>query len=141
MQANDAICLIGEPNEYEALLAVDQADLHSIRPDQTVRIKLDAFAGDVFESTIESENQISREPMRFTPPSMTVQAGGKLATRTDAAGAARPLSATYQVNVNLPEEVNGFRVGQRGWAKISADPKSLGQRVVRIITRTFRFEI
>jgi hypothetical protein len=122
-------------------LAVDQADLNSIRPGQTVRIKLDAFADEVIEAMIESEEDISREPMKYMPQSMTVQGGGKVAARTDSSGAPRPLSATYQVTVKLPEDAMKFKIGQRGRAKVAADPRTLGQRLWRAITSTFHFEL
>ena len=141
LQPNDELCRIGDPQQFEAIMAVDQADLDSIRPGQKVRVKLDAFAADIIETYIESEEDISREPMRYTSQAMSVQAGGKIATRTDAAGAPRPLSATYQVDVVLPTDQFTYKIGQRGRAKVTADPKSLGQRLWRFLTRTFHFEI
>jgi putative peptide zinc metalloprotease protein len=141
MQANDELCRIGNPNHFEALLAIDQADINSIHAGQKVRIKLNAFAGQVFETTIESEQDISRKPMPVSPESMSQQAGGALPTTTDATGAARPISATYQVKVPLPEGMHEFKIGQQGRAKISAKPQSLGQRCWRYITRTFHFEL
>ena len=43
--------------------------------------------------------------------------------------------------VAMPDGQKGFRVGQRGWAKVSAAPKSLGARLWRTVVRTFRFDI
>jgi putative peptide zinc metalloprotease protein len=141
LQPHDELCVIGEPERYEAVLAVDQADLASLKPGQLVRIKLDAYADEVVETTIESEEDISREPMKYTSQSMSVQAGGRVATRTDSTGGARPLSATYQVNVPLKGYAGQFKMGQRGRAKISAEPRSLGDRLWRYLTDTFHFEI
>jgi len=141
LQPHDELCVIGEPERYEAVLAVDQADLASLKPGQLVRIKLDAYADEVVETTIESEEDISREPMKYTSQSMSVQAGGRVATRTDSTGGARPLSSTYQVNVPLKGYAGQFKMGQRGRAKISAEPRSLGDRLWRYLTDTFHFEI
>jgi putative peptide zinc metalloprotease protein len=141
LQPHDELCVIGEPERYEAVLAVDQADLASLKPGQLVRIKLDAYADEVVETTIESEEDISREPMKYTSQSMSVQAGGRVATRTDSTGGARPLSATYQVTVPLKGYAGQFKMGQRGRAKISAEPRSLGDRLWRYLTDTFHFEI
>lgn len=91
LEPNDSVCRIGDPQEFEALLAVDQADLDSIKSGQEVRIKLDAFSADVVNSQIEKPmKDISREPMKYTSQAMSVQAGGKIATRTDAARAPAP---------------------------------------------------
>ncbi len=123
------------------MLAVDQADINSIHAGQTVRIKLDAYADQIFEAVIESEDMISRKTMTVIPESMAVQSGGALPAQPDAGGAPRPLSATYQIKVPLPEGLKEFKIGQRGRAKISAQPLSLGQRCWRFITRTFHFEL
>lgn len=142
LQPHDAICRIGDPATYECLLAVDQSDLNSVRPGQSVRYKLDSYAGEVFETEVADESSISREPMKTMPQSMAVQAGGQVPTRTDASGMPVPLSATYQVTVPVKENTDRlYRIGQRGRAKISADPMSLGRRVWRLITRTFHFDI
>jgi hypothetical protein len=141
LQPNDELCIIGEPGKYEAVLAVDQADLESIRPGQRVRVKLDAYAGDVMETTIESAEDIAREPMKYSSQSMSLQTGGILPTKTDASGASRPLSATYQVTVPLPGDGEIYKTGQRGRAKVSADSISLGHRFWKFLTRTFHFEL
>ena len=120
---------------------MDQADIDYLAQGQTVKILLDAYVNNVIETTIEREEDISREPMKFTPQSMSVQSGGKLATKPDASGIPVPLSTTYQVIVPLPGDASQFKSGLRGRAKVAAAPQSLGTRTWRILTRTFRFEI
>jgi hypothetical protein len=124
---------------------VDQADISSVHAGQPVRIKLDAFASDVIEAEVKREEDVSRQPMRRTPEAMAVQQGGALASQTDPkdpTGGARPQSATYEVKVPLPpERAAEFKIGQRGRAKISAEPRSLAWRCWRFLTRTFRFEL
>ncbi len=141
LQPNDELCWIGDPEQFEGLLAVDQTDIESIRAGLPVKVKLDCYPDDVIETMIESEDDISREPMRFSSKSMSVQAGGKLATRTDKTGAARPLSTTYQVIVPMPTGELLYKSGMRGRAKVAADPLSLGARTWRLLVRTFRFDL
>ena len=52
-----------------------------------------------------------------------------------------PLSTTYQVIVPMPNDGLKYEAGLRGRAKISAQWQSLGTRLRRVITRTFRFEL
>ena len=141
LEPNDELCRIGDPAKFEAQLAVDQADIDYLAEGQGVRILLDAYVNNVIETTIEREEDISREPMKYTPQSMSVQAGGKLATKPDASGIPVPLSTTYQVTVPLPGDVSQYKSGLRGRAKVAASPQSLGTRTWRLLTRTFRFEI
>lgn len=71
---------------------------------------------------------------------MSMQAGGKLATKTSASGIPVPLSTTYQVIVPLPNDGEKYEADLRGRAKVTAQPKSLGWRTWRLLTRTFRFD-
>ena len=141
LEPSDELCRIGDPNKFEALLAVDQADIDFLSAGQPVRIKLDAYTNNVVETKIESEDDISREPMRYSSQGMSMQAGGKLATKTSASGIPVPLSTTYQVIVPLPNDGEKYEADLRGRAKVTAQPKSLGWRTWRLLTRTFRFDL
>ena len=71
-----------------------------------------------------------------------MQAGGTLATKTGDAGIPVPLSTTYQVIVPMPNDgLLKYEAGLRGRAKIAAQWQSLGTRLRRLLTRTFRFEL
>ncbi|MCA9199708.1 MAG: hypothetical protein KDA87_19345 [Planctomycetales bacterium] len=141
LEPNDVICLIADPLQYEAMLAVDQSDIRFINAGQEVHIKLDPYAYQEFESEIKSENDISRREMEAMSESMSFQAGGGVATKTDKTGVQRPLSATFPVFVPLEDTEGLFQPGLRGRARIKAKPQSLGQRVWRYITKTFHFEL
>ena len=138
---NDVLCMIGDPEQFEALLYVEEADKDFIKPGQSVRIKLDAYAGQLLEATIEDSKAISSEPVKYISPSMTVQSGGKIPAQTDPSGRAEPLKPTFQVTVDLPGDPRLYRPGMRGRAKVSVDPRSLGWRFLRLATRTFRFDL
>ena len=142
LEPSDEICRIGDPNQFEALLAVDQSDLDFLDAGQAVQIKLDAYTSDVVRTEIESDDHISREPMRYSSQGMSMQAGGTLATKTGDAGIPVPLSTTYQVIVPMPNDgLLKYEAGLRGRAKIAAQWQSLGTRLRRLLTRTFRFEL
>lgn len=141
LTSNDIICYIGDANEFEAELAIDQTDIDYVYPGQTVEILLEPYTNEELIGSIESEADISRQPMEITPDSLSFQAGGTIATRTDATGLQRPLSATFQVFVPLQNPDNRLIRGMRGRAKIAADPQSLGQRLYRYAMKTFRFDL
>jgi len=134
----DQLCLIGNPHDLEAVLVIDQADIEFVRPGQEVQIKLDAYPAATLRSEIED---IARVELQATPPSLSSQAGGELATRTDPAGMQRPLSTSYQARAALPEVDEPLQPGLRGRGKIAAQPRSLGWRLGRFLARTFHFEI
>jgi putative peptide zinc metalloprotease protein len=138
---SDELFFVGDPKMLEAYLFVDQTDIPFVQSGQTVRLMLEAYPGTVFETVIENEDMISRKPMEAVPDSLSFQAGGTVATRTDKAGLHHPLSQTYQVIVPLANEEGLFYLGMRGRAKIAASPQSLGRRLYRYLTKTFHFEL
>ena len=138
VELDDVVCLVGDPNQFEALLVIDQADLPFIKTGLAVRIRLDAYAFDTLDGTID---EIAKSNMEVTAPSLSSQSGGGVATVTDAAGVQRPQSASYEAKVPLPDVKADLQTGLRGRAKIKAEPQTLAYRAWRVLTRTFHFRI
>ncbi|MFO0819355.1 MAG: hemolysin D [Pirellulales bacterium] len=135
----DLLCLIGQPQALEAVLVVDQTDIDTVRVGDKVRIQLESYPSTIVNTKVE---QIAHDALEASPPSLSIQHGGELDTRTDASGVARPLSPTYQIRTGqLPVEGFDLQVGMRGKAKISTPWRPLGSRVYRYLARTFHFEL
>ncbi|MCC9604160.1 HlyD family efflux transporter periplasmic adaptor subunit [Stieleria sp. JC731] len=141
VSAEDLLCEIGNPDDFEAILAIDQGDVQLVSVGQAVDMKLDSRRLETFSGTVE---EMAREPLRNTSTSMSSQTGSDLQTEIDpATGQVKPRSVTYQARV--PLEINSdsdlpFRPGYRGSAKVHVEDKSLGQRLWRVIAKTFNFE-
>ncbi len=138
LKPRDLLCRIGNPDELEAVLAVDQKDIDFISENQEVTLVLDALTDIKMTGTIE---EIARGEMQASDPSQSSRSGGELATRTDARGVERPASATYQVRVPLENEHGNIKLGFRGKAKIRAGNTTLGSMLWRYLVTTFRFYI
>ena len=67
--------------------------------------------------------------------------GGEVPTLTDVTGRDLPQHATYDALVPLEESAADVQVGMRGQARIRIAPRTLGQRLLRSLQRTFRFEL
>ena len=128
-------CEIGDPNRREAELIVDQSDIELVAEGQQVEIKLDAYPHRIFTGHISS---ISRNPVQAAPRSLSNQAGGELATQTDASGVTRPMNTSYTARVLIDGEIK-LRVGLRGRAKIDTGRVPLGSRIWRYLSHTFHF--
>jgi putative peptide zinc metalloprotease protein len=144
---SERICRIGDPNDLEALLVVDQADIDLVdevtrdgeQPE--VKLQLDAYPGRTLTSHVV---EVARVEMKVTPASLSAAAGGKLETKTDDSGIQRPMSTSYQARVPLDEQgdLEGLLcTGMRGDAQIYTKWQSLGKRLHRYIARTFHFEL
>jgi putative peptide zinc metalloprotease protein len=141
------ICRIGDPTNLEALLVIDQADIDlvdaSMAQDRKLDVKLevDAYPGRTLNGQVE---QVARVELKDVPDSLSSQAGGRLETKTDRSGVARPLSTSYHARVPLKDQgkLQGLVcTGMRGRAQIYTQWQSLGSRLYRYLSRTFHFEL
>jgi putative peptide zinc metalloprotease protein len=130
-------CQIGNPEQWEAHLVVDQDDIEFIRENQPVSIKLDELPHQTFHSSIV---EIGPE-LKITPRQLSSKSGGGLMSKSDDTGMERPINTSYQARA-LIDDPNGEIVeGLRGTAKISADWQPIGKRVWRYLVRTFNFKL
>ena len=143
LTSDDLLCEIGNEDDFEAVLAIDEGDVQLVRETQDVDMKLDSRRLSQFSGSI---SEMAREPLRMASTSMSSQTGSDLQTEIDpATGQVKPRSVTYQARVPLTIDREDpkylpLRPGYRGSAKIHVDPKSLGQRLWRVIAQTFNFE-
>lgn len=139
LTADDVVCEIGTPNAFEAVLIIDQGDVQLVREGQAVDMKLDSRRLETFSGAISEK---SNEPIENASMSMSSQTGGNVQTEIDpATGAIKPRNISYQARVPLDGEELLLRPGYRGVAKVHVDPMSLGQRLWRLIAKTFNFEL
>jgi len=141
LEEGTLFCKIGAPQELEALLVIDQADISLVKRKQKVEIKLDSLPHEVLPGEI---TDVSEQKLRVSPRSLSARTGGELATTTDRSGAERPASTSYQARVPLDDPDGMLRLGLRGRAKIHMDFRgwqTIGQRIWRYINQTFHFRL
>ncbi len=149
-QQSELICRIGDPDDLEALLVIDQADIEMVvqalaggeQPE--VVLLLDSHPHRTITSRVIG---VATTELQVAPLNLSRQAGGQMSTETDpVTGEQRPLSPSYHARVPLDDleelaELKGLLTeGQQGAAKISVRWQSLGRRLYRYIARTFHFE-
>ena len=132
------VCELGDPHYMEAIIVVEQGNVELVDVEQQVRIKLDAYAGEIIRCEI---TEIAEKRLDVAPEALSQNLGGGVATRTDASGVQRPLHASYVALVPIDNSNGRLRPGMRGRAKIRVAPRTLGQRLGRLIARTVRFEL
>ena len=141
---DDLICEISEPDDFEAVLVIDQGDIQLVREGQPVDLKLDADRLKTFSGKI---TELSLQDLKSASASLSSQTGGDLQTEIDpTTGQIKPRSVSFQARVPLdgsatdPSQLPPLRPGYRGSAKVHVDPMSLGARLWRVIAQTFNFE-
>ncbi len=137
-QPGTLFCQIGDPDKFDAILVVDQADIESIHLGQKVKVMLDESPGKVYQSEI---TEISPEEMKVVSKQLSNKSGGSVETKTDESGVPKPASTSYEARVPLDDSDGILLPGLKGEAKIAADYHSLGWRTWRFLQRTFHFKL
>ena len=81
------VCLIGDPQEMQADLVLDQSQIDFVAKGQEVDIKLDHLPLDELHGRITT---IALQDMKVTPRNLSNKAGGELPSKTDESGVERP---------------------------------------------------
>ncbi len=146
LEQRELFCRIGDPKLMQVNLVIDQTDVELIQEmivqdiQPKIEIKLDALPHDTLYSQIEG--QISRGTMEFSSQRLSSKGGGELPTTTDEGmGAERPQSISYEAYAPLDNPDDILQIGMLGRAKVHTRPLSLGQRLSRFISHTFRFKL
>jgi putative peptide zinc metalloprotease protein len=131
------ICMVGDPDDMKATLAVEQSERALVKVGQQVTLMLDEMPGVEYSGTV---NFISQDPMTSVARELSQNNGGGIATRVGANGEEVPMLTWYEVSVAIENQseypvMNGFR----GTAKIKTSDMPLGDRLLRYITNVVRF--
>ncbi|WP_372898105.1 hypothetical protein, partial [Stieleria sp.] len=93
----------------------------------------DIAGGEVIAGTV---TEISRVSVKSVPTELAVDQ--QLSSRVDQAGVLRPETTSYKAHVQLDPTDVPLLIGARGRAKISVQSQPLSQRVLRVLSRTFK---
>jgi putative peptide zinc metalloprotease protein len=138
LDAGTLVCRIAEPGQFDAILAIDEAELEFVHSGQAVDLLVTSMPGQRHAGRIE---RIAEEKMHAAPVRLAAAGGGTLTTREGKDGALRPLAVLYQANVPLDDARGGIIVGATGVASVHAGWQPLGQRLWRAACRTFRLQM
>ncbi len=136
--ASNMFCQIGDPNQWEAILIVDQNDIDLVHQGQEVRMMFDESAYHVYVSTIGYR---AADAMEMAPPRLASTSGGPLPSQADPDGVIRPLNTSYQAVARLDNQQGLLRNGLIGQARVKTRRRTLASRLYRYLSRTFNFEL
>ena len=129
-------CLVGDPDRLEAMLVVNQTDIEFVRVGQKVRLQLGQLAGSHLSGEIV---EIARIDVENAPPELV--AAGNLPVQIDVDGTTQLAGVFYKVNVAVDDHSHQLIPGAAGRARIHAAPVSLGRRILRYLSSTFRLQL
>ena len=129
--------VVPDDSKMEAVLAIEQEDIEFVQVDQNVQLWVDQLANVTLTA---KTNQISPVKMESVPKSLSNRFGGRIFTTQGANGEDVPENTTYQVSVPIIESQTLLN-GATGRAKVHVGYQTVGEKLWRVICRTFRFEL
>jgi multidrug resistance efflux pump len=136
--ASDPVCLVGDPTQWEAILAVDGRDVDFVQPGQRVDLLPAQRPGSRIATSVAS---VSQREMQATPGAMSAKSGGELLTTTDSQGQERPAFVTFEAAAKFHDASSLLANNGGGVARIHAGYQTLATRMWRELRRTFHFEM
>lgn len=135
LRTGTEFCQVGQSDQFEAIVAVDQNDVEFIEEGQRVELLLDHLSQRVLEGTIV---EIAEIDIEVAPPELV--AHEDFPTTVDSDGTPRPVSAAYQVRVQLEDSGDLLVLRGTGRSRIESAPRSIADRTLAFLSRTFRFK-
>jgi len=135
----EPFCEIGDPHHLEAHMIVDQADIDLIRPGRRAWIKIYGKAETTYKGRV---SQISPHKRAEVSKELSNQAGGEVASKPDPkTGAAKPITAVYEVIIPLENPNLTLEPGLRGYVKVDGTSHHLAWWLVRWWKKLFNFQL
>ena len=131
LEVGTLVGLIGDPDQLEALLVIDQSQLAAVRPGQRVRLQIETSPWRILRGQLE---EVAHRELRIVPREW---GGSDLPIRIDGQGNPRPAAPSYQARVVLEPGYGRLPLGSRGRAKIRVSPQPLAQRLYRTLRSLF----
>ena len=141
MEPGAHICSVGDPKKLEAIIVVDQSKKDDVAKGQRVKIKLTERPSEIYYGEIKEEMDVERRAMTSVPYQLSAKGGGPIATETAEGGLERPQMDSIRARVDLDNDDELMRVGMTAKVKIKAAPKTLLQRLLRLIGQVFNFKL
>jgi putative peptide zinc metalloprotease protein len=137
-QEGTVLCMVGEPERFEAVMVVDQTEVEFVAEGQPVDLKLDSFPWQTFRGKVD---QIAETHIEAGSERLSVKAGGSVPTETDPSGREIPISTSYEALMTLDDTEAVFTPGMRGTARIQVGSRTVGQWLLRLLWQTFNFRM
>ncbi len=132
LETGTLFCLIGDPDQFEAILHVDENDIELVQSGQRVQLRLDHLPGESFSGKVI---EISKLDLDVMPRELAT--AGDMPAEADGRGAARPLDTWYQARVQIDDAPPNLIGRMHGRARIEVASRTLGDRLVRFLKQTF----
>jgi putative peptide zinc metalloprotease protein len=132
------LCMVGEPERFEAVMVIDQSEMEFVARGQRVDLRLDSFPWQTFTGSV---HELAETHIESGSERLSVKAGGQVPTETDPSGREVPISTSYEALMTLDDTEAVFTPGMRGTGRIQVGSRTVGQWLLRLLWQTFNFRM
>jgi putative peptide zinc metalloprotease protein len=138
LQVSECVALVGDPQTWFAILAVDQEVIEEIQTGCEVDFYLTQRPSQRIRTHIQS---LSRKELQSTESLLNQHEGGEMLTRMDRSGRETTLSVHYEALAEFHDDSGNLAVQGSGIARIHAGYRSLGSRLLRALQRMIHWDL
>lgn len=140
LDRNTLVCLIAEPEKFEAIVVIDQSDVQLVKADQPVKLLLEQSRDQVVEAKVVS---VSQDELASVPRELSQTNGGPIAVKPTASGEV-PVLKQFEVYTQFDAQRirdSGVQLasGFYGDAKIYVGQSSVGTMTIRYLRNLINF--
>lgn len=133
LERGTLLCTLGDPDQLQARLIIDQEAIEYIETGQPVRILIDEYPGKLLKGTIQEIAEIDIDELH---PNLVHRE--EVITEADTKGKHQLSNTSYLALVTLAPSSERPLIHSVGQAKIAVSSESLGQKAYRQLRKTIR---
>ncbi|MEL7498505.1 MAG: HlyD family efflux transporter periplasmic adaptor subunit [Planctomycetota bacterium] len=141
LDRNTLVCMIADPDEFEAIVVIDQSDVQLVKPEQPVKMLLEQSRSRLVSGSVVS---VAQDELSTVPRELSQTNGGPVAVKPSADGQETPVLKLFEVYAKfdmakLKESDVTLASGFYGEAKIHVGQASLGSMTMRYLRNLINF--
>jgi putative peptide zinc metalloprotease protein len=135
LERGTLLCLVGNPNSYEAFVLIDETDLPYVKTGQSVRLQVKHAPTNLLTGRVVEIAEVKAE----TAPAELVSQHDVAVHETKSHGQ-KLIRTLYQARVEIEDSQLPLLAGTRGTVRIKVEPQTAVEKLLRWIRQTFEIE-
>lgn len=132
LERGTLLCLIGDPQKFEAVVLIDEMDLPYVKRGQAVRLQVKYAPVQILTGEVTETAEINVES---APPELVSQQD--IAVRDSKSPDSHPIRTLYQARVRIDNPQIPLLAGSRATAHIQIAPQTIVEKLLRWVQQTF----
>jgi putative peptide zinc metalloprotease protein len=135
LERGTLLCLVGDPQKFEAIVLIDETDLPYVKLGQPVRLQVKYAPDQILTGKVAEIAEVNAEA---APLELVSQK--EIAVHDSRSQAAKPMRTLYQARVEIDASQLSLLTGSRATVRIKIASQTLVEKLLRWARQTFTVE-